>query len=385
MKQVIKKKIVEKHNIDVTKYEYTLVCDGSSILKNSLVANKLNSKGLNYAPIIQFFLTIKQVLAKRDFSKCYVFFDDNLSGQLRANIYPLYKSNRDKHYELSNLSDYDKKINDYVKKVLEYSRNKKKEQEVKRGETDEETYARCMNVILQMCEELFIRTYMAEYVEGDDLIAYVAHNRKPNEKVVIISGDRDISQLVNEDVTLYVLQTKKYITVENSVEQLGYRCDNIVLQKIFCGDQSDAIKGIKGIAEKGFTTLFPDVLTRKVSVDEVISMAKEINEQRAKEKKKPLKSCENIVNCVTDGIQGDKLFEINEKIISLDKPLLTEEAEKFMKDFISSPIDAEDRTMENLYKIICENGMEDLYDGEKFSNFFQTFSLLIHNEKNYKT
>ena len=91
MKQPIKKNIAEKHDIDTVKPQYTLVVDGSSVLKTSLVSNKLNSDGIEYGAIETFFRMIKNVIVKRDFSKCYVFFDDDKSGQLRANIYPLYK------------------------------------------------------------------------------------------------------------------------------------------------------------------------------------------------------------------------------------------------------------------------------------------------------
>lgn len=36
-------------------------------------------------------------------------------------------------------------------------------------------------------------------------------------------------------------------------------------------------------------------------------------EERKADKKKPLKWTENIINRVTDGIQGEDIFEINEK------------------------------------------------------------------------
>ena len=68
MKQPIKKKIAENNNIDTTKFTYTLVVDGSSVLKTSLVSNKLNSDGLEYGAIETFFKIIKNVLVRRDFS-----------------------------------------------------------------------------------------------------------------------------------------------------------------------------------------------------------------------------------------------------------------------------------------------------------------------------
>lgn len=384
MKQPIRKSVAEANNIDTTKYEYTLVVDGSSVLKTSLVSNKLNSEGKEYGAIEVFFKIIKNVLVKRDFSKCYVFFDDDKSGQLRANIYPLYKANRDKNYDKPDLSEYDKKLNDYVSKVLSYSKAKKQGQKVNRGETDDERYERSRSIILSMCEELFIRTYMSKYVEADDLCAYVVKHRKPNEKICIISGDRDLTQLICEDVCLYVLQTKSFVTAENSVEKLGYTHENVVLKKIFCGDVSDNIKGIKGCGEKTFFDLFPKAKTTKMSVDDIISEAKLINEERVKEKKKPLTCCTHIINCDTDGIQGTELYQINEKIISLEKPLLTNEAEEFMEVLTTSPLDPDGRDMRNLYQIIMAQKIESLYDTKNFSDLFDAYGALIYREKHSK-
>ena len=383
MKQVIRKAIIEANNIKTEESTYTLVIDGSSVLKTALVANKLNQDGLDYGAIINFFNLIRQVIVKRDFSRCYVFFDDDLSGQLRADIYPLYKANRDKHYEI-NESEYDKKINDYVRKVLAYSRDKKKNEQKVRGETEDERYQRCRDVIIKMCEELYIRVYMAKYVEADDLCAYVVRHKKPNEKIYIISGDMDLSQLIADDVCLYILKKKKYVIPSNSVEVLGCTHENIVLKKIFCGDTSDNIVGIKGLGEKTFFTLFPKAIDSKVSVDEIIDMAKEINEQRKREKKRPLKSCENIINRITEGIQGDKIYEINKKIISLDEPLLTDEAKEMMEMLTTLPLDDEGRDFKNLYVIAQENKINDLLDDGKLGDFFGAFNGLIYRQKHNK-
>jgi len=384
MKQVIRKSIIEANNIKTEENIYTLVVDGSSVLKTALVSTKLNQDGLDYGAIINFFNMIRQVIVKRDFSKCYVFFDDDLSGQLRADIYPAYKANRDKHYNI-NETEYDKKINDYVKKVLAYSRNKKKES--KKGqyvETEDERYSRCRDIIIEICEELYIRAYMAKYVEADDLCAYVVRHKKPNEKIVIISSDRDLAQLIADDVCLYVLNKKTYVIPSNCVEVLGCTHENIVLKKIFCGDASDNIAGIKGVGEKTFFSLFPEAVNNKMLVEDVISRAKEINDERKNEKKRPLKACENIINNVTDGVQGNKIYEINKKIISLEEPLLTEEATETMKMLTECPLDDEGRDFKNLYKIAQENKINDLLDDGRLGDFFGAFNGLIYREKHNK-
>ena len=126
---------------------------------------------------------------------------------------------------------------------------------------------------------------------------------------------------------------------------------------------------------------FDEITKRKVTLNEIIEKAKNINEERAKSKKKPLKWAENIVNRVTDGAQGSEIYEINEKIIDLKKPLMTDEAVEMIENIMYTPIDPEDRTLENLYRILLENDVEDLRDETKFSNFFNEFLYLIDKEK----
>lgn len=383
MKQVIKKRIIEKYNIDTTPPLLTVLVDGNSLLKTSLVANKLNEDGKDYGAITNFFYQIGKIIALRDFNFCYVFFDGEQSGILRYNLYHPYKANRDKNYGAhSTETEYDKAINDYCKKVLAYHNGNK--QEVKRGETDDERFEREKNVIIQMCEELFLRVYEADNVEGDDLIAYYVKNKKPNEKIVIISGDRDLTQLISDDVAVHAIQLKKTITPTNHIKEIGYTHENVLLKKIFCGDVSDNIKGIKGCGEKTFFELFPEATTKKLSIDDIINQAKIINEQRANEKKKPLKVCENIINSITDGEQGKDIYDINTKLIDLSQPLLTNEAKEMMDALMYAPLSKDDRSFTNLYKIVQENKMNELLEGDRFGNFFSVFNKLIDTEKRFE-
>jgi 5'-3' exonuclease len=147
-----------------------------------------------------------------------------------------------------------------------------------------------------------------------------------------------------------------------------------------CGDASDNIKGIKGVGEKTFLDKFPEVKERKVTLEEIIERARQINEDRAKEKKKPLKWAENIVNGVTDGVQGDKVYEINRKVIDLKNPILSEDAKELMDSMMHAPLDAEGRSLSNLYEILMRNGIDDLRDENRFSSFFYEYKMLIDRE-----
>jgi 5'-3' exonuclease len=156
------------------------------------------------------------------------------------------------------------------------------------------------------------------------------------------------------------------------------------LKKILCGDASDNIKGIKGLGETTLFNNFPEFKEREVTLNEVIEKAKFINEERVKEKKKPLKWAENIVNRVTDGIQGEQIYEINDKVIDLKKPLLTDEAKKLMDNMMYAPLDPEGRSFSNLYSLLIESGIDELRDENRFSSFFSDFKGLADKEMKNK-
>ena len=382
MKQVIRRAIKEANNIkDEEDVFFTLLIDGNSVMKRSLVNTTVNGEGKEYGMVFQSLLTIKQVITQRDFTHCYFLCDGDNSGILRYEIYKDYKANRDKNYQERGKSDYDKAIDAYCKKVLAYSRSKKKE--VKRNETDDEIFQRQRAILIDILENLFVRTAMFDDVEGDDLIAYYVKHKQPNERVIIISGDRDLTQLISDEVMIYVLDKKKYIHPKNHIKEFGFPSDNVVALKTILGDSSDNIKGIKGIGEKTFFDLFPFARERKFTIDEIVIAAKQINEERATRKQKPLKSCENIINSVTDGCQGNEIYEINRKIIDLSEPFMTNEAIMGMDSLIGAPLDPSGRDYKEIYEIIVENGMSELLNESKFGSFFSDFNKLIDNEKKY--
>ena len=376
MKQPIKKSRAVANGVSNKEAIYSLVVDGNNLLKISLVDKTMNSSGQEYGAVVSFLRILGTILNKKDFNYCTVCWDGTGSGVLRWKLYEDYKANRDKHYELHdpNLSDYEKKLIAYQKMVLDYNANKLKKEE-------ELSFKRQKSIINSILEELCVRQYEFENVEGDDIISYCVKNRQENEKIVIVSSDKDLTQLICEDVIVYNPRMRDFVTKDNSVEKIGITHENVVLEKVLCGDVSDNIKGVKGIGEQTLIKLFPQIKTEKMDLKAVIARSKELLEERKEAKKKPLKSLENIVNGITDGCQGDKLYEINQKIIDLSEPLMTDEAVKELSDVLYAPIDTSDRDMKNVYMIINENEMSQLSDENKFSEVFSPYSRIIMMEK----
>lgn len=382
MPQPIPKKI-QQNNPDVCKKSFnTLLIDGSNILElSSLGDNTVSSSGKPIGGVFQMFLQIKLLLQKGNFRYVYVFWDGENSGQRRFALNCEYKANRDKHFNDEGLSDYMKEVNKRIDYM--YKRFVKKEDPVKLQEKhkQKEIFYWQRDIIMEMLEELFVRQCVCDETEADDFIGYYVSHKKPNEKIVIVSNDRDLTQLIADDVIVYVQSLKSFVNTKNHTDIMGYNYQNVVLKKMLCGDASDNIKGIKGFGEKTLFKNFEEIKKRKVTLDEVIEKAKQINEERKNEKKKPLKWAENIVNRVTDGCQGEKIYEINEKIIDLKNPLMSDDAKELLDSIMYAPIDPTDRTMENLYNIIVKYDIDSLKDVTRFGNFFSEFMYLIDKEK----
>lgn len=379
MPQPIPKKI-QQNNPDLAEKSFnTLLVDGSNLLELSFKADKrLSGNGKEIGGIFQFLLQLKIILDKYNFRYVYVFWDGARAGQFRFNELPEYKANRDKTFDEADLSDYMKMVNERIRFMQSKIFNKQKVDEKKK---EREIFFEQRKVIMECLEELFIRQCINDEVEADDFIAYYVKNKKPKERIVIMSNDRDLTQLISDTVIVYVQQLKQFINKKNHTEVMGYNYQNVLLKKMLCGDDSDNIKGIKMLGEKTLINNFPEIKERKVTLNEIIEKARKINEDRAKEKKKPLIWAKNIVDRVTDSSAGWEIYEVNKKIIDLSKPLMTKEAEEMLGNMMYAPIDPTDRNMSNLYRIICENDVDDLKDETKFSNFFSSYQNLINLEK----
>ena len=392
MGQPVRKIIQEIHVEAGKKPIFTLLVDGNSLLKVSMKDGMISDKGEHIGGVFQFLLQLKKLMTTRDWDYVYCFFDDKFSGILRYNIYHQYKANRDKHYEDygkdAGLSDYMKEVNAKVDSWAKYFKKKKYEKDISEGkevsqeEQDDVNFQRERTLIFRYLEELFIRWEMDEDgTEADELIAYYIKNKKPQEKCVIVSTDMDLTQLLSNDVYIYNPHLHKNITSLNFKKEFGYPYQNVVTKKILCGDSSDNISNISLLSEKKLFETVPEMLQRAVTVEEVIDRAKELIQERIDSKKKPLKVHENIVNGVSNKVYGGDFYEINRKLVDLSEPMLTDKAKEAMDEMMYAPQDPEGRSFPNIYNLIKEDGISELYDESKFSTFVSSFKPLIKREQ----
>ena len=389
MAQPIRKKIIEQRPELEKKPFYTLLIDGNNLLNLSMSDDKINTEGYHYGGVFQVLLQIRLMLQKKAFDYVYIFFDGHKSGLKRYLIYNGYKANRpDKDYKSivnsENLSEYGKVFEAKVKSMQNYlfNKNKPKRDKSDREKFIDENFARERDILLKYFNELYIRWMFDddEVTEGDDYIAYYVKNKRPEERIVIMSTDHDLTQLISDTVCIYDKKINKFISKENIKKIRGIPSENVVLEKIFCGDTSDNIKNIDGVSQNRLYELIPEIKERPITIDEVIERAKTMVTERINNKKKPLKWQENIVNGVSRGDYDGNFYEINKKIIDLSEPLISDEAKDELNNMMYNVQDPEGRSFKNLYKYIVEDDITELRNENKFAGFFEPFKSLADKE-----
>ena len=117
-----------------------------------------------------------------------------------------------------------------------------------------------------------------EGYEADDLIGTLSTAASGlKNSCVIITGDRDSLQLVDENVTVLLPSTRSgktdttVYTPEKVLENMGVRPDQIVDLKALMGDSSDNIPGVKGIGEKTAV----DLISKYETLDKLYSQIEE--------------------------------------------------------------------------------------------------------------
>jgi len=329
----------------------TLVVDGNALYKRGFSAakNEYNHHGEHIGGVYPFLTALRKILEENLYHKVYVFWDGEFSGKMRWEIYSDYKSGRGK---------------DYINGT--------------KPEDQNEVLQRRM--LFNYLEELYIRQLLDEKVEADDFIAYICKAKRDTEKITIVSSDRDLCQLIHTNVRIYLLDIKDYVYVSNFKDVFDYHYENVALIKIICGDNSDSIKGIKGVKEKTLFNIMPELKERKVDLEEIIERAQQLQEQRISEKKTKIKALDNIINGTTDGVQGNRLYEINKNLVDLTTPLIHEEALSRINDLMVSEL-SDDREIKNVYRMLKEDGLDRVLGEYRYENFLLPFKKLMEREK----
>lgn len=120
-----------------------------------------------------------------------------------------------------------------------------------------------MTRLRQLVDAFSIPRLEVEGYEADDVLGSVARRAAASGMgVKIITGDRDLLQLVDERIIVNLpgktLSDSKDYRASDVIEYLGVRPDQVVDYKALVGDKSDNIPGVMGVGEKTAITLLKD-------------------------------------------------------------------------------------------------------------------------------
>jgi len=258
----------------------------------------VNPDGVHIGGLGGFFRSLGALIRQIDPTHVYVVFDGAGSANARKNLLPEYKSGRD----LQRITNWDAFDN------LEEEHDAKVDQMVR---------------IIQYLKTLPVKTVSLPKVEADDIIAYMSSiiPSKPEDKVFIVSSDKDFLQLVNENVIVYRPMEKEYYTDQTIKEKYNMPPHNFILYKTLLGDNSDKVKGVKGLGEKGLLKKFPELAEREMTLNDIYNIC----EQKYKD---------HVVYARV--IQHIDELEKNYKIMDLSNPMLDDNDKKYLTKVVET-------------------------------------------------
>ena len=232
--------------------DHILVIDAMNMLIRSFSLLKaMSPTGHHIGGLIGFLRSLGYVTRIFEPTRIIIVWDGKGGSGNRQNIDPNYKAHR-ANTRITHWGLYDTKAEETEALVGQLLRTK--------------DYLECLPVHQIMMEKL----------EADDIIAYLAKEAsKTNKKLTIISSDKDFLQLVNKNISVYAPIKKKTFTPENITEEIKVHPKNYNIVKALLGDNSDGLRGVKGLGIKTIVNEFPDVVNHPgTDLDYIYNTAK---------------------------------------------------------------------------------------------------------------
>ena len=276
-----------------------LMIDGLNLFfRNFAMLNAVNPDGIHVGGLGGFFRSLGALIRQIEPTSVYVVFDGAGSANNRKNLLPEYKSGRNLQ-RITNWDVFDSHEDEDDSKIDQIVR------------------------IIQYLKTLPVKTVSIDKVEADDIIAYLSKTlpQQDKDKVFIVSSDKDFIQLIDKNVIVYRPIEKEFYTEETVKEKYNMSPSNFIIYKTLMGDNSDKVKGVKGLGEKKLHKLFPELQGRDLTLNDVYNICEG-------------KFKEHLVYARI--IQDIGVLEKNYKIMDLSNPMLDENDKKYLNQVVKS-------------------------------------------------
>lgn len=228
-----------------SKNSHILIIDGlNTFIRVFSAVPALNDDGMHIGGVTGFLRSVASAIRQHKPTRCIIVFDGKGGSARRKQLYPNYKANRavktafNRYAEFASLQDEQESMKKQFGRMIEY--------------------LQCLP----------ITTMAIDNIEADDAIAYIANEifTEPQNRITIVSTDRDFLQLVNNRITVWS-PVKKIMYTPNVIrEEFGLDSKNYLLYRALTGDKSDNIPGVNGIGLKTMLKQFP-IMTEEAEVD----------------------------------------------------------------------------------------------------------------------
>ena len=273
-----------------------LIDSMNTFLRSFVMVKHLNAHGHHIGGLTGYLKSIGFVIRTIKPTRVILVFDGLGGSTAKRNLYPEYKANR-KLTRVTNWDGFDTK------------------------EEESEAITNQIVRLIDYLRQLPVDLLIVDKVEADDVIGYLS--KQLEEEVYIVSSDKDYLQLVNDRVTLYSPIKKKFYSPKAVVDELGITPQNYLNYKILAGDQSDNVPGIRGLQAKKILKLFPEF---KQSTRYTLPHILEASEERLEQNK-----------LYASILQYRRQLEINETLMNLHEPLISEENKELIRSVLDDP------------------------------------------------
>lgn len=305
--------------------------------RNFAVHKTINLQGHHMGGLVGFLRSLGYLNKNLNPTKIVVVFDGVGSSDSRKLSNPDYKSNRD----ISKLIDPNifEDVNDL-----------------------EDSMGGQLGRLVEYLKQLPVHLLSIGKIEADDTIAYIAKNWSKDNKITIVSTDEDYCQILGHNVYIYSPSKKLLIdSAEFNKKYDGLTPKNYLIVKAICGDNSDNLKGIKGIGIPTCLKIYPQL---KEKEDVTLNDIYEYSSERVKDSVRYARV-----------IKDFSRIESNYDLMNLQEPNVGENQIEVINEEMN-------RTVNNLnYGSLNAMQMQDGIEGkisyslERWSNSFRKLQL----------
>lgn len=308
-----------------------IIVDGLNYFTRHFVVNPTMSRqGHQIGGFVGFLKGLKLLNEKLNSQRMIIIWEGGGSPRRRA-IFPEYKSGR-----------RPQRLNRYYEDIPDTYENRDYQ----------------LKLTIESLRHAPVQQIYVSDCEADDVIGYMCRHMFRNNEIVVVSSDKDLYQLIDNNVTQWSPGQKKLITSEEVREKFGVWPTNMCLVRCFVGDSSDGIPGVDGAGFKTMSKRFP-LLQEDQSL-----MIQDVLDEASRHSATKVQLYKNI-------IEQQDIVRRNWKLMHLDIANLSGDQIKKINDSVSSYSPKKNKL--EMMRLLIREGVQDF----DVDSFFMTLNATI--------